>query len=71
MAKAWDRFMQFELYEIERKRAHHSNSNKKWMFEFLKLEKITIIFHKIYHACACSLELQERTLLSVWVLFGN
>ena len=24
MAKAWDRFMQFELYEIERKRAHHS-----------------------------------------------
>ena len=33
MAKAWDRFMQFEIYEIERKRAHHSNSNKKWMFQ--------------------------------------
>ena len=41
MAKAWDRFMQFaimqimqfELYDIERKRAHHSNSNKKWMFQ--------------------------------------
>ena len=26
MAKAWDRFMQFMLFEIERKRAHHSNS---------------------------------------------
>ena len=52
MAKALDRFMQFELYEIERKRAHHSNSNKKWMPSFKgsdQIRRIPSVQSKMHH----------------------